>query len=238
VKDTLERMKGVDVAMPRLDEFLEGRKFECVFELLYGTFLPQVATSELYKSQMDSRMYDDNNNNEIYSVSDEAFTLLLLENYWDRWVDIFNKKDGVPERRTGSNKKKEPLSEVRPRYTHGGNVYKETEKKKNTDTEKGWSNAGLRRYNELFLHVQEQREMHPMALSRFLDKKRKAKKVFLQKPKQVTKEIVLPLTELGKSALQPSCYGLKYEVQEEINDQVAAESSSDGDDDEEDDGDE
>ena len=33
-------------------------------------------------------------NKELFSISSEAFGLLVLENHWDRWLDIYTKCEG------------------------------------------------------------------------------------------------------------------------------------------------
>lgn len=76
------------------------------------------------------------------TVSDEAFALLCLENNYNTWMDM-----GV----TGNKK----TSKVPRKYTNGG-----SSKGKNGTLQhnKGWSDEGLCRFNELFGLVEKNRE--------------------------------------------------------------------------------
>ena len=53
---------------------------------------------------------------ELLSISSEAFGLLVLENHWDRWLDIYTKCGG----KIKDIKKKEKLTNIQPKYTRGG----------------------------------------------------------------------------------------------------------------------
>ena len=100
-------------------------------------------------------------NREICTVSDEAFALLLLENSYDRWKDIFEKRGGIPQQHRGE-KKRQCDSDIAPKYTNGGIRYSSTVQHKT----KGWTKEGIQRYNELFQLVGEDRERHPKFLQR------------------------------------------------------------------------
>ena len=56
---------------------------------------------------------------DLVSISSEAFGLLLLENHWDRWLDIYKKCGGGIGVR-GAKIPKEIISTVQPKYTRGG----------------------------------------------------------------------------------------------------------------------
>ena len=77
------------------------------------------------------------------TVSDEAFALLNFENNIDTWMDM-----GI----TGDTK----TSKVPRKYTNGGSA-----KGKNGTSQhnKGWSDEGLCRFNELFDLVEKNREL-------------------------------------------------------------------------------
>ena len=88
---------------------------------------------------------------ELLSISIEAFGLLILENHWDRWLDIYIKCKG----KIKDIKKKEKLTNIQSKYTRGG--------LKNGDTgdigiKKGWSFQGIHHFNELFAFVRQDRE--------------------------------------------------------------------------------
>ena len=68
------------------------------------------------------------------TVSEEAFALLSLENNYDTWMDM-----GL----TGNTK----ISNVPRKYTNGG---KSQGKIATSQHNRGWSDEGLRRFNELF----------------------------------------------------------------------------------------
>ena len=91
------------------------------------------------------------------TVSDEAFALLLLENNYNRWIDMGKTGNWL-------------YSDVHPLYTSGGNV-KQTPKPNNVNKSiskknfpnlgtnlstpstakyQGWSNKGIKRFNYLF----------------------------------------------------------------------------------------
>ena len=53
---------------------------------------------------------------ELFSINSEAFGLIVLENHWDRWLDIYTKCGG----KIKDIKKKEKLTNIQPKYTRGG----------------------------------------------------------------------------------------------------------------------
>ena len=76
------------------------------------------------------------------TVSDEAFALLNFENNIDTWMDMG---------RTGDTK----TSKVPRKYTNGGSS---KDKNGTSQHNKGWSDKGLLRFNELFDLVQKNRD--------------------------------------------------------------------------------
>ena len=76
----------------------------------------------------------------LFSVSDEAFGLLLLENSWKRWKHIFNNPNF-----TEQQKKK-----VKARWSKDTRVG-------NSDND-GWDQRGLEKYNELVRKVHQDRK--------------------------------------------------------------------------------
>ena len=90
-------------------------------------------------------------------ASDEAFTYLLLENSWQRWTEIFDrKKDKVFAKRF--TKKKIWESDTPAKYCTGGIIFN---KKENKRPERGWNTAGMHRYNKLFQFVKKNRKQYP-----------------------------------------------------------------------------
>ena len=76
------------------------------------------------------------------TTCDEAFAILIFENNLDAWIDMGMRKD------TSS-------TEVPRKYTNGGNSKGELGSSQNN---KGWSAQGLKRFNELFDKVKENRK--------------------------------------------------------------------------------
>ena len=75
------------------------------------------------------------------TVSDEAFALLTFENNFDAWVDMGMRKDISG-------------SQVPRKYTNGGKSNGEVGSSQHN---KGWSEEGLKRFNELFDAVKKNR---------------------------------------------------------------------------------
>ena len=112
------------------------------------------------------------------SISDEAFALLLIENSYDRWMDIFKTHGGNAGRRApGAYSEKQWVSDVPPKYTHGGIIYKEAAVRERAAKDvKGWSNEGIRRYNALFHEVKKDRKEHPTFITNLLNSIRQKKR--------------------------------------------------------------
>jgi len=96
----------------------------------------------------------------IFTPSDEAFALLLIENSEKRWLDIFKKNNyqvPTPRKQSIDGKQKVVISDVKPRYTEGGIKYSNQEESKS----KGWSKEGIIRFNTLHQKVKDDRKKHP-----------------------------------------------------------------------------
>jgi hypothetical protein len=76
----------------------------------------------------------------VCTIIDEACALLLVENSYDRWTDIYNQTGGIPKQRRG-DRTRECDSDIASLYTHGGIKYvlHQTTKKK------GWTDQGIER---------------------------------------------------------------------------------------------
>ncbi len=92
---------------------------------------------------------------QIATVSDEAFALVLLENNFNVWSDMYS---------TGVTKG----STINPEYTNGGNSISNGRSRKY----KGWSDAGIDKYNDLFDKVKQDRKQHLNFDKLYLDKKK------------------------------------------------------------------
>jgi len=78
---------------------------------------------------------------DFVTVSDEAFTLLTIENNYDRWMSKFNKE--------------EDKHEVRAKWTNSGKSAAGVGKSRKFD---GWAKEGYKRFNELHHLVKLDRE--------------------------------------------------------------------------------
>jgi hypothetical protein len=125
----------------------EGRRKAKMYEIFFYDFLPCV----IKKSVFDCQGSIATNDRTLCTVSDEAFAMLLLENNFDRWQDIYQLQKGEVSPK-GGQKRREFESDIPIRYTEGGIVYDKTVK--NNDP-KGWSTEGMKRYNGLYAMVKE-----------------------------------------------------------------------------------
>lgn len=150
-----------------LEEFLLGRECEHTYHVMLNKFVPCVVGRGLYKKRLSSRPRHEAR---LFTASDEAFLLLVLENAWDRWVDIY--ETDAPGRQGegwGSSKKArrwQHLSDEKTLYTSGGIRYSETVSIRKTN---GWTPEGIDRYNELFRIVKRDREKRPGLFRSWVD---------------------------------------------------------------------
>ena len=127
------------------------------------------------KQNYAARVYDQTvtKESQIATTSDEAMALLLLENSYDRWIDLW-KLNGYdyPEVTKGerSNKKRNSKSKIVAKYTSGGIFYKkgENDELSHKSNLKGWSDDGIQRYNALYKEVLKDRKEHPGWFKEFL----------------------------------------------------------------------
>ncbi len=148
--------EDADNVVCTMDEFLEGRTYPSI-SVLFQHFVPCVVGKKKFKAKMTEHLTHDAG---ICSVSDEAFTLLLLENQYDRWKDIYHqRKTRAPAELLGrmERRKRKWESDVNPKYTEGGIRYSDGRKM----THKGWREAGIVRFNELCAKVHRDRTEHP-----------------------------------------------------------------------------
>ena len=149
---------------PRFDmnDFLGLRKNTKAYIVFYLHFIKCI----IKKTPFDERMRAVRPGFDICTVSDEALALLLLENSWDRWMDLYTKDPtAVWPRRGGKKNNNAVVSLVRTKYTTGGYRY-DKESTLNQIYTKGWSQDGIRRYNELYDLVQADRATyHVMFIS-------------------------------------------------------------------------
>ena len=110
---------------------------------------------------------------DILTITDEAFVLLVLENNWERWIDINNQSNNHFQM-SKRGRSKPILSTIMPKYTHlnvkEAGVRKDDSDEEDTAVWKGWNEAGIRRYNELCLIVKDNRAKHKNVDKLVLDK--------------------------------------------------------------------
>ena len=68
-----------------LDEFLQGRENEEVYEVFMSQFVWCVVAR---KTEWNNTISLAENDKDVCTVSDEAFASILLENNWNRWIDV------------------------------------------------------------------------------------------------------------------------------------------------------
>jgi hypothetical protein len=92
--------------------------------------------------------------------------LLLLENNYDRWIDVHKNKnngsiafDNITANKDEKRKRKWE-SDVSPKYTEGGISYSDSRRL----THRGWKEEGIRRFNTLCVMVKEDRSANPNVL--------------------------------------------------------------------------
>ena len=108
--------------------------------------------------------------------SDEAFALVVFENNFQRWLDMYNK---------GNSK----TSDVQPKWTNGGKSAKNGRSKMCG----GWDEEGINRYNELYQKIDKDRRENPEFEDEFLQKMQLITKVPKRKRhKQLKLSTVLP----------------------------------------------
>ena len=139
------------------EDFQKGHANEDCYRLFFSLFVPHLEK----RSNWDDRVANAENDKDVVSVSSEAFGLLILENYWDRWLDFYAMSNGELATKKGT-KMRSVQSTVLPKYTHGGTTYdKDAEKKAGVKIRKGWSLNGINRFNQLYDFVLKDRKKHP-----------------------------------------------------------------------------
>ena len=156
-----------------LDDFLQGRQnFEA-----YSHFLTYFGPCLGKKTDWRDNVMGATKDNDILSRSTEAFGLLLLENQWDRWFDFYCMNDGRITSKRGQKRAKTD-SRIKPKYTKGGITFnwckdKEAVKEDDDEAKKGWTNAGIHRFNELYDFVKNDRKKNKGFIQKWLIEERK-----------------------------------------------------------------
>ena len=117
------------------------------------------------------RIYDRNHKPHcLCTVSDEAFTLLTIENVYHRWIEIFRVNDYVtPPPKLFKTMKNKLSKDFDALYTlsggNGSSVEGDSNSVQSVRKEKGigkgWTEEGMQRYNELYCAVKADRIAFP-----------------------------------------------------------------------------
>ncbi len=108
----------------KIIDFMKGREKVEAYRTFFDVFLPCATKKTNWERQISRGDPNDERIEDMIlcTVSDEAFALLLLENSYDRWCDLyFNNKGALLQRR--GKKGRDVESDVAPKYTRGGIKY-------------------------------------------------------------------------------------------------------------------
>ena len=106
------------------------------------------------KSTFNEKLMTATKDKELFCISSEAFGLLVLENHWNRWLDIYIKcEDKIKDR-----KKMEKLTNIQPKYTREG---LKNSCNRDIGIKKEWSFQSIDHFNQLFAFVRDDREDYP-----------------------------------------------------------------------------
>jgi hypothetical protein len=115
-----------------MKQFLETRENPGgAYDLFCNHFLQCVVGRRNWRAGVEAKEVRD-----VATMTDEALCLLLLENSWDKWVDMAVNKTGK--------------SDVESKFTSGGIG-------KNSKKYMGWSRDGLKRFNTLRSQIESER---------------------------------------------------------------------------------
>ena len=168
-----------------MKRLLAGRNDQEGIELLYERFVPLIVGKNTFRNRLAS-----GNPDALCTPSDEAMALVLLENSKERFEDIFDTYGmGVF---TTSGRKRKFESNVPTKYSRGGITYTESFDFSIFDggVKKGWTLEGLKRFNEIWAKVKQDRLENMGALTDWI----MARKQSIEPKKQISK----PLQEVVK----------------------------------------
>ena len=122
-----------------VETFCEGRKNKVAYNIFYKRFVPAVVGPELFRQRVR-----DSTAVALSTTSDEAFTLLLLENSYAHGVSIFDKNGGIPSQRRGDTKRTFD-SDIEAKYMRGGSSCHMTKSRKKEKVGPTMESNGLTR---------------------------------------------------------------------------------------------
>ena len=131
-----------------LEDIMELRNNPDAYFVFFNPFLPCITGKTAWNERMKTAKKD----SDMAEDTDEAFALLLIENSYYRWEDLFDKEYHSQE----DGKEEEKIeSDVDTLYTSSNQKYKDRAIK---NGERGWSKQGIVRFNELVDSVRKDRK--------------------------------------------------------------------------------
>ena len=139
-----------------MEDFLKGRIHVEAYTVFFEHFVP----CALKKTEWERRIamagtHTESTDDFFSTVSDETLALILLENSYDRWFDLYTSNAGGVMQQRGV-KQRRFESDVPTLYTRGGIKYHKYQSK-DGEKQTGWSDDGIIRFNELFEMVKRDR---------------------------------------------------------------------------------
>ena len=122
IQEYLEDCDEVNADPIAMATFLKGRLEVAAYKLFILRFVrPIVGLIEFDRRVNNTQLKAF----ELCTVSDEAFAMLVLENNYDRWLDIFERNDCKKPhpKRQKESKRKQFYSDKKPLYTEGGIMF-------------------------------------------------------------------------------------------------------------------
>ena len=163
VKESLAIFKESGMEFFTIDELCKLRRSETerekeAFFWFYGTYLECVCGKRNWGRQKQhqrvSEATDKGSQAKTVTISDEAFALLIFENYIDKWISTMTSADNV---QGDGLVEPEVQGEVLGRMKQPRHRGKYTSKKSGHCKYGGWSREGMARFNELYKLVREDR---------------------------------------------------------------------------------
>ena len=158
-----------------MHELLELRENKAVYSLFLSRFVQHTVGVTRFREHIENaklEILDEEEADRLCTVTDEAFTLVTIENNYNHWVDIVKRNNYSLPKPSKKNEPKQFVSNERPRFTSGGNVYMNDEENENTLKKKGWTAEGIKKYNALFEKVTKDWENYPEFLINFIKEER------------------------------------------------------------------
>lgn len=145
------------------EDIINCRKNPEAYYLLFDHLLESVVTKRVWQSRLERHLPS---MNELCTPSDEAFALLVIENCWENWLDTFILHGGhfVQQKR---KRKGEPTPEDELRSSK---KFKYTTVSDNNKNFNKWTPEGVKRFNELYRRVKEDRQRYRAVDRMWLDK--------------------------------------------------------------------